>query len=1019
MMRNSQTSDIGAWVLTAVIMVIGLHAVLWMGLYASTLPNAYGEEAAQVYLRTRTFFLKEYDLPIFRSFIVLITALTIVTSVWLGKKLTQSSVRTGMTVFLWPSVMWLMLGYTAAFFMVILSSPPWAKVLLYTAVGGNLVTWLLWPWRQEWQPRMAGIVQRSIQRIAAVHKALSAERNQRLGARVGFAVFCGAVLCTLLFNKSFWPQEPAQSLPYFWPLKFRAEAVYALSFIVPCIYMAGVLTSVKDVLRPKASIGPAVLGALSLYSLWLFTSYVNMPTPEHLWTVALPAVPITALMWSRRSNADSGLLWVSVLTGIQAALMGVWIHEQLRFPVSPAHFSKIIYGFFIGGSVLMYVGLTVFNARNLFSFAALQAVVAAVMTLALFKLIYYDYRGELARGWFHAMGIVTMAQPVIWFIGHAAYGRLIRLVVMVPSGVRFWMVQLAAALFTFGAAFVPDIEALTAHIFMGEYMHHTDTFVMGPLWAYVKGAVIDVDVYSRYGIGTVPFFAYLMKMMGGISYTHLFAAVVWVTALYFVAVYVLYRRWFGGTLLALTAWMMGFKADIAFDLAYPFVFTYPQSTMARLWPDILWMGCLLMFVDTLQKRWLAAAAVCMGFTCWYMPSIGLYMAPGMLAIAVIAAWRHFPGKFFVLHCVWPFVVVGATGGALFYLLCGSWIFDPIFWSNATDFFSLFIICNSSPIVQSLLNKQYLDVLVFAVIVLTYAFTIIKVGLDFLRGEKAPPRDWLALAVSLYGLGLLEHYVVFSNGNNYYSKVVPFFAVLFHWITRALSMLPEITRKRVVMGGAMAAFIALVSSHSYMSYPNLWNISKDPLLDKRVARPLPDGRPYFFHKDRFTTLPELELPLNNYGDTNERLYTEFDFANHKAMVNRYYADSNYAQDAALIRGLTAPDDAVPLISSYEVRILMQANRRPFFYYFPLLATRAMGVRSLPSDMLDRTSDTDIIMNALMREQPPYVFIEKVMNGPIPPAYDQVVPGLAKVLRYVREHYEPHKEGYYLIAMKRKN
>ena len=71
-------------------------------------------------------------------------------------------------------------------------------------------------------------------------------------------------------------------------------------------------------------------------------------------------------------------------------------------------------------------------------------------------------------------------------------------------------------------------------------------------------------------------------------------------------------------------------------------------------------------------------------------------------------------------------------------------------------------------------------------------------------------------------------------------------------------LPVQTRQRITIGLAGFAFIALVTNHSYMNYPNMLNISSNPLLDKRVARPLPWGGPFFLHQYRGTIAADHEI-----------------------------------------------------------------------------------------------------------------------------------------------------------------
>ena len=706
---------------------------------------------------------------------------------------------------------------------------------------------------------------------------------------------------------------------------------------------------------------------------------------------------------------------------MQAALLCVWAQEQMRIPVAPADFSMAVYGIFILAASACYSAMVFWRLRVPWSLVVFQLTLVSLMAMAWFKLIVYDHRADLARSWFKALGILTIAQPLLWGFFRRVWpfvsGVCRRLGECRGGGLVEILILGAIA----GAVYVPDIEAMCAHIFMGEYMHHTDTFIMGPAWAVANGAVVGVDVHGYYGIGSIPFFIWLMNAQGGISYEHLFTAVVWICAVYFMLVYLFCRSWLGGRLLALGCWMMAFKAQIAFELAYPLVFTYPQSTVARQWPDILWMMFMLAFMDTGKRRWLAMASLSVGLTLWYMPSIGFYMLVAHAVMSVMPAWTALRGRERLLGCLWPPALAVGSAAVLLFATCGTLVFRPVFWHNAVDAIRVFMLTHIVPLTAALTDKQFLHSIVFGIIVLVYAGTIVKVGLDFLRGRGSSRRDWLALGLSIYGLGLLEHYVVFSVGNHYYTKTVPFFIVLFHWLSKGLVLVPQVWGRRVVGSIAALVFTALVTNHSFISYPNAWNISADPLVDRRVARPLPDGRPYFYHKDRFTVAPDMQFPFNSLGNTDEGLVTENDFKDHKELIQAYRRDSDFSRDAALIASLTLPTERAPLISSYEVRILMQAQRRPFFFFCPLLAARAMRVRSLPApaDSLDTKQDVQRTIADLERAKPPFIFIEKIMNSDrIPPAYEQSMPGLMALLRYVKANYVPYQEGHYLLAMKRK-
>ena len=201
------------------------------------------------------------------------------------------------------------------------------------------------------------------------------------------------------------------------------------------------------------------------------------------------------------------------------------------------------------------------------------------------------------------------------------------------------------------------------------------------------------------------------------------------------------------------------------------------------------------------------------------------------------------------------------------------------------------------------------------------------------------KDLMAFGLSIYGLGLLEYHLVFSMGNNFYSRAVPFFLVLFYWIGRWMEFLSGQALQRMTIGLAGFAFVALVTNHSYMNYPNMFNISSNPLLDNRVARPLPDGGPYFLHQFRGRIPEDQKLPLNDLGNTDETLLTEHDFKGPADLVRRFRQDqADLGPDALLIRSLTSPTEKVALISAYEISFLIEAHRAVFLY-IPVIHLKA--------------------------------------------------------------------------------
>ncbi len=920
--------QINTWLLAAAILVIGLQSLLVMGLIASWLPAVYTWQTADFFLRSRVNFPHEYDLFIFRAFVLLNASLAIAGVFLFGKRLREERLTKTLVRFLSVAGLLAMLGFWAAFNKIVNGSP--------FALGWN-----------------AGL---------------------------------------------FWPPPHVPQLPYFLPLRYGAVAAFTFSFIVPIAYMAVLFHAFENKMRRCA--------ALAVCGLVLFFGYMRYPFTGALLFASLPLLFALVLWWVRQKPWPlSSRNAVAVLCGMQAALLCVWAQEQMRMPVAPADFSMAVYGIFILAASACYSAIVFWRLRVPWAMAVFQLTLVSLMALAWFKLVVYDYRADLARFWFKALGILTIAQPLLWII--------VRRIPM-PRPKSWWPDVLIASVIA-ACVYVPDTEALLAHMFLGEHLHHFDHFIMAPAWGMLQGSVLDVDVRSQYGIGSIAVFNGLMALMGGISYVHGLAAVIWLCTVYFVLVYVFLRRWLPGRWLAIACWAMIFKAQIAFELAFPVVFTYPQATVARQWLDVLWFIQMLYFMDKQDARWLAGASLTAGAALWYVPSTGFYLGMAHTVMVVMAGLRQETLRRRVVACVWPTALMIISAVVLYVFTCGVWFFRPVFWHNLKDFFQTLMLVSTAPMMRVIVDQTW-DALIFCVIVLMYTATIIKVGLDYLRGRDHR-REWFLLGLSVYGLGSLEHYVLLSLGNNYYTKALPFFVILFYWLAKALSCLASLWQHRLKGAIAGAALAALVTNHSFIAYPGLLNISRNPLLDPRVARPLPDGRPYFFHKHRYFP-PQNYLPVNSLGQADDGWMTEGQFKDHRQLIAYFRQYTDFTIDAALIDALTSPKDHVPLISSYEVMILMQAKRRPFFYIFPFLDDRPMRIRSFGVDLLHTRQQLSTIIADFEQRKPPVVFMEKIMLlDPDRNWYEETAPGLMGLLRYVKAHYAPFAQGQYLIAMRR--
>jgi len=211
--------------------------------------------------------------------------------------------------------------------------------------------------------------------------------------------------------------------------------------------------------------------------------------------------------------------------------------------------------------------------------------------------------------------------------------------------------------------------------------------------------------------------------------------------------------------------------------------------------------------------------------------------------------------------------------------------------------------------------------------------------------------------------------------------------------------------------------ALFSNHAYLSYPNIFNFSPNPILAPAVKWPNKD-LPYYFNNVPRNINPSLKLPANSLGDKDEGLKIETDFKTDAELKDYFNSEFDYSLDATLIDSLTLSNQPVPLISSFETRILMQADRKPFFYYFPLIDSRPRRMRMFPFSELWTINRLNVTINQFEQSKPQYVFMERILlTRQVPELYESIYPELLYILAYLDKYYRPYRYGKYLVALKR--
>ena len=488
-----------------------------------------------------------------------------------------------------------------------------------------------------------------------------------------------------------------------------------------------------------------------------------------------------------------------------------------------------------------------------------------------------------------------------------------------------------------------------------------------------------MDVISQYGLGLPITVASLARFFGGFSYENVFRVLLWANMLYFVAWYFLLRCWLKSTAIAMMVILFAVKFQMFHANTYPFIFTYPSDTVIRYILDVIFFGLMLGHLKTGRLFFLWTASLVCGTAVFYMTTTGLSLA--LTWVFYLASLAIFPqlGRTSKPWLVLPTClgITVATTFVCFWLAEGQHLFTADFWHNTQEFNNYFLSGFGDVLLQqNITDHQFLPLLIGILIPLVYMITLLLVGsLYFYR--QSSTENLLAAFLAFYGLALYHYFMARPSGTSAYGIGLPYVFLLGFWIREwTQAMAPKI-RKNIILICMVMAGYALVTNYNYVSYPNIWNVSRNPLVDPLVVSPLPDGRSYFNHL--FSQLPmDGRMPLNSLGDTDEKLRSEKDFTGDEGLKKYYSQEFDFSQDARLIDSLVAPQAPVALISSFETKILMDAKRTPFFYYVPLVISRPMHMRTMVVTALYSQGHLQRTIAQIEKQEPEYIFIERIFS-----------------------------------------
>jgi hypothetical protein len=507
------------------------------------------------------------------------------------------------------------------------------------------------------------------------------------------------------------------------------------------------------------------------------------------------------------------------------------------------------------------------------------------------------------------------------------------------------------------------LSEVLGRIFTRDQFYHTDGFFMTAAWGHVKGLVLNQDIISQYSVLLSIFVAEFLKHTVGFDYPGAVGLVIGMSFFYYTGLYFLLKYWLVSRALAFFGILLVIKLQMFHWGVAPLVWQFPTATPMRYFPDIVFMFLLWRHTQTLEKRWLKMLAATVGFAlCWSI-DVGVYLTATLMAY--LTAGHLYKGlKVRSLLKELAVVLFTAVGLALFIhlLLQPKAFFHPSYWQNQFEHIALFASgWGAMPMTEGLKEKQFFAFVTGFAIPIFYVFTLIYVGaLCFLR--RIDFKNIFVAAICLYGL-LLYHYFIHRSGvTSYWAVCVPFVMVVCFWL-KSFGQDLDMAKRRAASSLLLAAMLgALMTSYWFTYYPNIFNLAG------------------------LNWKPEQEF---------------------------YQQSFDFSVDAKLIKDKTAPNDRVALVSSFETKILMQADRAPFFYYVPLVESAHTNGTEIRKTYLHTYGRIEKTLKQLKTTPPAYVFIEKKLLAPINQK------GLNGVLDYVKTHYESEQEGQYLVTYRRKD
>jgi len=702
-------------------------------------------------------------------------------------------------------------------------------------------------------------------------------------------------------------------------------------------------------------------------------------------------------------------------------------YQHIIFPKRDVLFLRIFILVGIGSSIALFrYFLHKSTAKYSFLkyFTLLQAMVVMAEAFFLFKFALYHYP-LWQIGFYVALGVSLLIKIFIPEIIKYLKAFNERLKIEKPiDNLAVWLTVSGMILIPL-LIWIPDVKGAVARMFCGEQFHHMDWLLMAAGWVHLSGNVIGVDNISRYGIGAPVLVSEIaQRFWGRFDYETAVLLMMVISILYYWIWYYALRQLLKDPSWAFIAIFLGIRLHFFNIESFPCIFTYPQVTPLRCFFDSFFFLFLILHIQRWQVRWLYALSALSGFYIFYITGEGLYCLVVFYAFIILrefqvklnpaGAMTRLNKKQLVQLAVLPWMVLVTS----LWMVVGKHIFEGAFWFNQLEYIRFYQAGNSVALMINNLTAPYVlrASIAFFLPVVYLFILVICIGKLMQRKLKS---EGIVIAAACFYLLMCYHYTatIATGMPSYLRNGVIMSLIIVIFIKHLTASLTSYQQRMCKLIAGISVFIMMVTTHQFLLHPNIFNLSRNPMTHPVVSE-VPEGRnSYFSHL--FISYPDaFKLPVNGLGETEEMLVKEQDFKDDNQLKTFYQQETDYAKDIALIQSLTSPKDKVPLVSSFENLILMQAKRRPFFYTYFMVNSQPRRMRKFPVTVIYTKENLRREIRQFEYLKPEYVFIERTYLVPnFPQAYLYDNEDLIATVSYILQHYKPYQTGEFLIALKR--